>query len=73
MSETGATATSSIAASNVCFQAVAGPTSTAEMGAQAGNYFHFGGRWPTVRCQNTQQEKRTSELLPPRSGIGRYR
>lgn len=28
------------------------------------------GRWPTVRCQNTQQEKRTSELLPPRSGIG---
>ncbi|PDT44367.1 hypothetical protein CO661_29725 [Sinorhizobium fredii] len=28
------------------------------------------GRWPTVRCQNTQQEKQTSELLPPRSGIG---
>ena len=28
------------------------------------------GRWPTVRCQDAQHEKRTSELLPPRTGIG---
>jgi len=31
---------------------------------------HVRGRWPTVRCEDTQHEKRTLEFLPPRSGIG---